>query len=195
MAVKAGCDGNFQDGLCCRMVIETKRVFDGCAFTDENITLALTTEQQIPQAAVFVSARVIGSELVDYVVSGGADGCCRVCGDIVTRFAVTYSANGMLTTVQATHRETKEFLLHLPDNNSLVPYSIEVQTYMTIGSGAIIGPNAVSVSGCLLQIVKVTAPVDILVPTYGYCKYPPCTGCACRGINQSRIFPSFENNE
>ena len=58
MAVKAGCDGNFQDGLCCRMVIETKRVFDGCAFTDENVSLALTTEQQIPQQAVFVSARV-----------------------------------------------------------------------------------------------------------------------------------------
>ena len=196
MAVKAGCGGNFEDGLCCRMVIETKRVFDGCAFTDDNITLALTTEDQIPQSAVFVSARVIGSELVDYAVSSsGTCGCHRVCGEIVTRFAVTYSANGALTTVQATYRENREFLLHLPDNNSLVPYSIEVQTYMTIGSGAIIGPNAVSITGCMLQIIKVTAPVDILVPTYGYCKYPPCTGSACSGINISRIFPAADNDE
>ncbi len=122
MAVKAGCDGNFQDGLCCRMVIETKRVFDGCAFTDENVSLALTTEQQIPQQAVFVSARVIDSELIDYVVTNGADGCCRVCGDIVTRFAVTYSVNGVLTTVQAVHRASREVLLHLPSADSLVPF-------------------------------------------------------------------------
>lgn len=192
MAIKAGCDGNFQDGLCCRMVIETKRVFDGCAFTDENITLALTTEQQIPQQAVFVSARVVSSELVDYMVSNGSGGCCRVCGDIVTRFAVTYSANGTFTTVGATYRESREFLLHLPQSGSLVPYSIEVQTYMSIGSGAILGSNAVSITGCLLQIIKVTAPVDILIPTYGYCKYPPCTGSACRGVNVDRIFPRFE---
>lgn len=194
MAVKAGCDGNFQDGLCCRMVIETKRVFDGCAFTDENVSLALTTEQQIPQQAVFVSARVIDSELVDYVVANGADGCCRVCGDIVTRFAVTYSVNGVLTTVQAVHRASREVLLRLPSADSLVPYSIEVKSYMSVASGAIIGPNAVGISGCLLQIIKVTAPVDILVPTYGYCKYPPCTGCVCQGI-RTRMFPSFDGND
>ena len=187
MAVKAGCDGNFQDGLCCR-------VFDGCAFTDENISLTLTTEQQIPQQAVFVSARVLGSELVDFIVTNGADGCCRVCGDIFTRPAVTYSANGVLTTVQAVHRESKEVLLRLPSSDSLVPYSIEVQSFMSVGSGAVIGPNAVSISGCLLQIIKVTAPVDILVPTYGYCKYPPCTGCVCQGI-RTRMFPSFDGNE
>ena len=194
MAVKAGCDGNFQDGLCCRMVIETKRVFDGCAFTDENVSLALTTEQQIPQQAVFVSARVIDSELIDYVVTNGADGCCRVCGDIVTRFAVTYSVNGVLTTVQAVHRASREVLLHLPSADSLVPSSIEVKSYMSVASGAIIGPNAVGISGCLLQIIKVTAPVDILVPTYGYCKYPPCTGCVCQGI-RTRMFPSFDGND
>ena len=194
MAIKAGCDGNFQDGLCCRMVIETKRVFDGCAFTDENITLALTTEQQIPQQATFVSARVVSSELVDYMVSNGEGGCCRVYGDVVTRFAVTYSSDGTLTTVGATYRESRQFLLRLPRPGSLVPYSIEVQTYMSVGGGAILGSNAVSISGCMLQIVKVTAPVDILVPTYGYCKYPPCTGTVCPGVTADRIFPSYDES-
>ncbi len=193
MAVKAGCDGDFRDGLCCRMVIETKRVFDGCAFTDENVSLALTTEQQIPQGAVFIAARVLDSELVDYTVSPGSDCCCRVAGDIVTRFAVTYSSNGQLTTVHAFYRESRELLLRLPDGNSLVPYSIEIRSYMSVASGAIIGPNAVSVTGCMLQIIKVTAPVDILVPTYGYCKYPPCTGCVCRGLT-GNIFPEPVDN-
>ena len=191
MVKKAGCGGSF-DGLCCRMVIETKRVFDGCAFTDENITLALTTEQQIPDQATFVSARVVSSELVDYMVSNGEGGCCRVIGDVVTRFAVTYSYNGTLTTVGAMYRESRQFLLRLPRPGSIVPYSIEVQTYMTVGGGAIIGANAVSVSGCMLQIIKVTAPVDILVPTYGYCKYPPCTGTVCPGVSVDRIFPALE---
>lgn len=192
MTKKAGCGGSF-DGLCCRMVIETKRVFDGCRFTDDNVTLTLTAEQPIPPQSTFVSARVVSSELVDFSVSDGSDCCCRVCGDIVTHFSVTYSTGGDLATVAATQRESKEFLLKLPCNNSLVPFDIEVQTAMNISSGAIIGENAVTVSGCLLRIVKVTAPVDILIPTYGYCRYPPCTGCVCSGI-ETRIFPSFSDD-
>ena len=194
MAVKAGCDGNFADGLCCRMVIETKRVFDGCKFTDENIALTLTTESAIPQGAEFESARLISSELVGYSVSPGAGGCCQVCGEIVSRFAVTYSYNGTFTTVQAVYRENRSVLLHLPSSNSLVPYTIEVSSVMSIASGAIIAPNAVTVRGCLLQIIKVTAPVDILIPTYGYCHYPPCTGSVCQGLN-ARTFPSFDNEQ
>ncbi len=189
MAKKAGCCGGF-DGLTCRMVIETKRVFDGCAFSDENVSLTLTTAEQLSPQANFVSARVVSGELVDYTVADGSDGCCRVCGEVVTRFAVTYSDGGVLHTVAAEYRETRELLLRLPVNGSLVPYTIEVQTAMSVSSGAVIGSNAVTVGGCLLQIIKVVAPVDILVPTYGYCKYPPCTGSACRGIS-SRIFPVF----
>lgn len=188
MAVKAGCGGNFEDGLCCRMVIETKRVFDGCAFTDENITLTLHTDAVIPQSATFVSARIVGSELIEYSITNGEGGCCRICGEVVTKFAVTYIDGGVTTTVPAFYRERKEVLLRLPSANSMIPYSIEVQSYGAIGSGTIIGSNAVSVTGCLLQLFKVTAPVDILVPTYGYCKYPPCTGCVCQGI-RSNIFP------
>lgn len=190
MAIKAGCGGRFDEGLCCRMVIEVKRVFDGCALTDENTTLTLTTTDPIPQGAEFVSARVLNSELENYTVTPAGDGCCRVVGDVVTRFAVTYSFNGQLFTVQATYRETRDVLLRLPYNNSAVMYSIEVQTNMIIASGAIIGPNAVSVTGCRVQIIKVTAPVDILVPTYGYCKYPPCTGFICPGIEN--IFPTLD---
>lgn len=189
--IKAGCDGNFADGLCCRMVIEVKRVFDGCVSSDDNITLTLTTAAQIPQGAEFVAARVLSSELVGYTVTPCGDGCSRVTGEVITTFAVTYSANGQLTTVQATYRENRDVLLRLPFNNSAVMFSIEVQTDMNVGSGAIIGANAVSITGCRIQIIKVTAPVDILVPTYGYCKYPPCTGCTCPGINN--IFPSFDD--
>ena len=193
MTKKAGCCGGF-DGLCCRMVIETKRVFDGCAFSDENVTLTLTADVEIPAQSTFVSARVVSSELENYTVTDGDGGCCRVCGEAVTRFAVTYANGGSLFTVGASYRECKELLLRLPSGNSLVPYTIEVQTAMSVNSGAIIGTNAVSVSGCLLQIVKVTAQVDILVPTYGYCKYPPCTGSVCRGFS-GRIFPMFDGDD
>lgn len=191
MAIKAGVGGNFTDGLCCRMVIETKRVFDGCAFNDSNVTLTLVTEQQIPQAAAFVSAHAVSSELVDYTVSDGSNGCSRVVGEAVTRFDVTYEAGGQNYTVAAYYKENKDVLLRLPRNDSLIPYSIEVRTFMQPRNGAIIGLNAVTVRGCLLQVIKVTAPVDILVPTYGYCKYPPCTGCACPGVNPDDVFPAL----
>ncbi|MBD5132115.1 MAG: hypothetical protein HDT28_05965 [Clostridiales bacterium] len=193
MAIKAGCDGNFTDGLCCRMVIETKRVFDGCKFTENNISITLTTAAQLPQNAVFESARITSSELVGYTITQHNDGCYRVYGDIVTHFAVTYSSGGLLTTVDAQFTETRDVFLRLPDNNSIVPYSIDVTSYMRVLSGAVVGPNAITVNGCLLQIIKVTAPVDILIPTYGYCKYPPCTGCVCPGIDQE-VFPTIDDN-
>ncbi|MCX4313125.1 MAG: hypothetical protein OSJ83_04595 [Clostridia bacterium] len=188
MAIKAGCGGNYIEGLCCRAVIETKRVFDGCAFTDDNITLTLVTNEQIPQNANFVTARAVSSEFDGYTVVTGNDGCSRVCGDVVTKFAVTYELDGVCHTVAAFYREHKDVLLRLPRGEAIVPYSIEVQTYNVVASGAIVGGNVVTVTGCLLQLIKVTAPVDILVPTYGYCSYPPCTGCVCPGI-AGRIFP------
>lgn len=193
MVKKAGCGGDF-DGLCCRMVIETKRVFDGCALTDRNITLTLTTDAVLPQQATFACARVTGSELVGYSVTDGTGGCCRVTGDVVTTFAVTYESGGSCFTVPAVVRETRSVLLKLPESG-IVPFSIEVQSTMSVNSGAIIGSNAVSVSGCLLQIIKVTAPVDILIPTYGYCHYPPCTGCVCDADFGTNVFPAFGGDE
>lgn len=194
MVKKAGCGGSF-DGLCCRMVIETKRVFDGCVSTAENVTLTLTTADALPADAEFVSARVADSEFVSYTVSDGTGECRRVAGEIITRFAVSYESGGNIYTVAATLREQREVLLRLP-NDAIVPYTIEVNSVMRVGSGAVIGPNAVSVSGCLFQIIKVTAPVDILVPTYGYCVYPPCTGGACPGFGSSplQIFPSLSSD-
>lgn len=193
MAVKkAGCDGGF-DGLCCRMVIETKRVFDGCALTDENITLTLTTESQIPQGSEFASARAVSSEFTIFSIVDCGDGCSRVSGEIVTKFAVVYCLGGVPYTVAATHKVQRETLLRLP-SSAIVPYTIEVQSVMNVGSGAVLSANAVSVSGCLLQIIKVTASVDILVPTYGYCKYPPCTGSACSGFG-GRVFPAYDGDD
>jgi len=193
MVKKAGCQGGF-DGLCCRMVIETKRVFDGCRFGDDNVTITLTTLEDIPQNAEFVAARAVSSEFIGYSVTDGPNGCCRVSGDVVTKFAVTYTNGGNCFTVEATHTQNTEALLRLPVG-ALVPYNIEVQTVMNATSGAVIGRNAVSVGGCILRIIKVTAPVDILVPTYGYCKYPPCTGCPCEGFGDARIFPSLPDEQ
>ncbi len=191
MVKKAGCGGGF-DGLCCRMVIETKRVFDGCASSDNNVTLNLITDEALPAGAEFASARVVSSELTAYSIGDGDCGCFIVCGEIVTRFAVNYSDGGVCRTVGATHREQRSVKLRLP-TEGLVPYSIDVQTVMRNSGGAIIGGNAVSVSGCIVRIIKVTAPVDILVPTYGYCKYPPCTGCVCDGFGTD-IFPRLDSD-
>lgn len=191
MAIKAGVGGDMNDGLCRRMVIEAKRVLDGCARTDENTTLTLTSAEQLPQGAEFVSARIVSSELAGYAVNCASDGeYCKVDGEIVTEFAVTYSLGDALATIKATLRENRDVLLRLPRDNALVPFVIEVRSVMNVRSGAIIGSNSIAVTGCRLQIVKVTANVDILVPSYGYCEYPPCTGCACHGIN-GNIFPDI----
>ncbi|MCH5157869.1 MAG: hypothetical protein J1F33_01605 [Clostridiales bacterium] len=192
MAKKAGCGGSF-DGLCCRMVIEAKRVFDGCASTDNNVTLNLVTEEAIPVGADFVSARVSSSEFSSYSIGESDNGCDTVMGEIVTTFAVTYNDAGVLRTVAAVLREQVTVRLKIP-SGGFIPYSIEVQTAMNIGGGAILGTNAVSVSGCKVRIIKVTAPVDILIPTYGYCKYPPCTGGVCPGV-VGDIFPQLDSDD
>ncbi len=192
MAVKAGCGGSF-DGLCCRMVIETERVFDGCIFTDENITLALSASEAIPQGAEFVSARITNSVFENVTVCDMC-GANRLSGDIVTEFEVTYVSDNVCHIVTATHRQSREVNLRLPEQG-IVPYKIKVQSVFRLSSGTVIGDRTVSVTGCLIQIIKVTAPVDILVPTYGYCKYPPCEfcPCGCNGENERlRLFPWVE---
>ena len=191
MAVKAGCGGSF-DGLCCRMVIETERVFDGCMFTDENITLTLSAAEPVPQGAEFVSACVTDSAFENVTVCDRGE-VERLSGDIVTNFQVTYIYDNVCHIVAASYRQSREVRLRLPEPG-LVPYRIKVQSIFRLSSGTVISDNAVSVTGCLIQIIKVTAPVDILVPTYGYCNYPPCEfcPCGCNGENERlRVFPSL----
>ncbi|MCH5160900.1 MAG: hypothetical protein J1G04_02605 [Clostridiales bacterium] len=190
MAVKAGCGGSF-DGLCCRMVIETVRVFDGCMTVDENTTLNLATTESIPQGAEFATARVVDSRFENVTISDDEDGRSIVRGDIVTDFEVTYTIDNAAYVVAASFRASREVLLRLPVGG-LVPYQIKVQSVFRLAGGTIVGENAVAITGCFIQIIKVTAPVDILIPTYGYCNYPPCEFCQC-GCNNAngspRVFP------
>lgn len=186
MAVKAGCCG--REEPCCRMVVSVKRVFDGCRLQDENVNIALSTEESIPSDATFVSARIIGSELTNYSISSGGGECSRVVGDILTRMAVTYESGGRLFTVSARHTESVSVRLRLP-SQSIVPYNIVVESAISVGSGVVVNESVVTVSGCFLRIIKVVADVDILVPTYGYCSYPPSTGGVCSAFTNRVVFP------
>lgn len=173
-------NGNPLEGLCDRVVLEVRRVFDGCHTLKNDITLTLVLPVAVGNPTEVLSVVASGARFVNYTVVQEGDKY-RVTGDFITDYTVTYLNGGTVESQVATTSERKSVLLRLP-NTAIVPYSIDGVAVLQTLSATFINNNTVSVIGCVFQLVKVTANVDILVPTYGYAKYPPCEGYpVCQG--------------
>lgn len=173
-------NGNPLEGLCSRVVIETKRVFDGCHTLRNDVTFTLMLPNAVASPTEVLSVVATGARLTNYTVVQEGDKF-RVSGDFITDYTVTYVNGGVVESQVATTCERKSVLLRLP-NSAIVPYSIDAVAVLQTLSATFINNNTVSVIGCVFQLIKVTATVDILIPTYGYAKYPPCEGYpVCNG--------------
>ena len=80
---------------------------------------------------------------------------------------------------------------------SLSPVDIKVNAVFSSQIGTFTGDNTFTVTGCLQIVVKVTAVVDILVPSYGYPVLPPCqscqTGSVCPALDNLPLYPTAAN--
>ena len=114
--------------------------------------------------------------------------------NIVTPVAVAFTdANGLEGVAQGEVVNERDIVLSLP-SASLSPYQIECSTAIEGSRGAFSLDNStVNAIGCIIQVVRATAVVEILVPSYGYCEYPDCEeygGRVCRSLFSRPIFPS-----
>ncbi len=198
--IRAGrIDGNPLNGLCERVCIQTKKVFDGCIVRFSNIRLEIPLTNFSVMGAPYNFIRLRSTDEVsvsNLVVSPLTDGKNRISLTINTLVSVYYeTANGVSGWASGNVVTERDVVLSAP-SESLVPYSVEVTSFVRSSVGSFNADQAsVTVSACIVQIIRVVAPVEILVPTYGYCRYPECESYATRQCQAVFSLPVFPINE
>ena len=196
MAQKAGtiC-GNPICGLSERICINVRKIFDGCItrYSDRTFTLAFDGELEGTAPFTFVEARSSGPSVVtDLVVTPLGRNRNRVQMVVTTPVTVTYTdSTGATFTATSTVSIPRDVILNLPED-SLSAYLIDVATNLVATIGEF-DDGTLTITACVVQIIRVIVNVDILVPSYGYCEYPSCDEYAdevCRELFNLPIFPT-----
>lgn len=189
--------GNPLCGLNERVCIETKKIFDGCIakYSGVEFTVALTgiTAGLTPPYTFVRMVSGGATTISDLVVQPIAGRRSRVTFNAATPVTVAFTdSTGAIGSGQGVVTVTRDVVLEIPQD-SIVPYSIEATTSVDSRIGSFAADNAtVATTGCLVQIVRVVATVDLLVPSYGYCEYPACEDYGdreCRGVFARPVFP------
>lgn len=177
-----------------RVCIQTKRVFDACLrqFSMENITLDVTFPPHT-DPLTFQSLRNTSSgdvsELSVTPVAGSS--CSRVQYTVTVPVSVVATdPSGNVVTGTATMTFNQDILLRIP-SEALVPVSIENVTSV-IGNIGVLTGDILRCTVCVTIVTKVTAEVELIVPTNGYPKIPECQEYqqdVCAGAFQLPIYP------
>ena len=198
--------GNPVNGICEKVLIETTKVFDACVTqtTETGVILPLSGFNPANPALplTYISAvNQLGSEptVTDLVIDriDNSPNYANVSMTITVPITVTYrDANGVIGTATSSITVQKCSMLFVPQP-SLSPVDIKVNAVFSSQIGTFTGDNTFTVTGCLQIVVKVTAVVDILVPSYGYTVLPPCqscqTGSVCPALDNLPLYPTAAN--
>ena len=201
-----GLSGNQTNGLCEKALIEVTKVFDACRqqIVESGLNLTLTdfdpAGPTFPLTYISATADVNSPATIDGVIIDRIDqrpNFANVSGTVTVPIIVNYrDANGVLGTARATITVPENVILFVPQP-SVTP--IDVRVFATFNStiGTISADGTVAtVTGCLNIIIKITAEVDILVPSYGYPVIPPCQQAetqVCPGPGDLPLFPTAIN--
>lgn len=191
--------GNPLTGLKDKVCIQVNKVFDACLkqISQENTTITLEniTPATATQPLTFVSASSsTASQLTGVTVTPLSDGsgCSRVQGTITINLDVNLlDANKAPVTATSTVTYPIDIVLFVP-KGAVIDTSLSATISSIIASGKVLTENSAQITACITAIVKVIAPVDLLIPTYGYCFIPSCQDYAadvCNGVFDLPLYP------
>lgn len=192
--------GNALSGICEKTCLQAEKVFDACmsqtTMTDLQLTLTDVTPTDLTAPYKFVSAKSTSTDaqITGLTVTDIPEDSCyaRVTCNVQIPVVVTFTdANGNTGTGTATVTVPKDVILHV-SAPSVIPYSVQATVGFSAAKGTYTTDNQFTVTGCATVILKITMPVDILVPSYGYCYIPPCkeyTEQVCEGVFDLPIYP------
>ena len=192
--------GNPLNGLCEKVCIQAKKVFDACIkqTQEDGYTLVLTdlTPQNPTYPLTFVSARntsskaTVNSLQVDQIQD--RQNLSRVQITYTVPMEVIYTdAAGVQGKATARVTLAQDVVLFVP-SPSIIPYEVEAVVSIVAPEGAYTGENTFTVSCCTTSILKIVMPVELLVPSYGYAQMPSCqeyTQEVCSGFFELPLFP------
>jgi len=193
--------GNPLNGLCEKVCIEAKKVFDACMkqvqesgvvvtatdFTPANPTLPLT----------FISAMCTSGTvpITNLTINRFEDRPCfaRVTGEVLVPVTINYTdANGTPGAATTTITVDEDVVLYVPQP-SVVPFTVEAFATCMGVDGEFTGDDTLTLDACITVILKVVSVVDILMPSYGYAKIPPCQEFSqdvCTGFFDLPLYPT-----
>ena len=198
-----GLCGNPSNGLCEKALIEVTKVFDACRQQTVESGLALNLTNFNPASPTspltFISATssLTNSATISDVIIERIDqrpNFANVSGTVTIPITVQYrDANNVLGTATSTITVPVNVLMFVPQP-SVTPINVTAFATFTSTIGSINQEGTIAtVTGCLNIIIKITANVDILVPSYGYPVIPPCQQTEtqiCPGPGELPLFPT-----
>ena len=200
----AGCPGNISgnpmNGLCERVCVQTTKIFDACMLQtsiDSTVTLTDLNPASPAQPLTFVSGASttnVGT-ITALTVAPIADrpGLSRVTTTIAIPIQIAYTdANGVAGVGTGSISVSQDVIMCVPTGSVISPV-IAATVNMAAPRGTYVGDNAFAITSCVTIILKVQADVNLLIPSYGYCKIPQCTEFsqdACQGVFDLPLFPS-----
>ena len=192
--------GNPLNGLTEKVCIQAEKIFDaGIKQTRmENYSLPLTDLDPADPTypLTFVSARSTTSEatVTNLNIERQADKpCARVQATVSIPVEVLYTdAAGVEGSATATVTMPIDVLLYVPAP-SIMPFTVEAVASVVAPEGTFISATeGFTVSLCVTLILKISMPVEILVPSYGYCAIPPAQEYSqevCAGFFELPLYP------
>ncbi len=192
--------GNPMNGLCEKVCIQTVKIFDACMMqTSIDSTVALTNLSPATPTLplTFVSGRSTSSTgtITSLTITPIADrpGLSRVTTTVSIPIQIAYTdANGVQGTGTSSVSISLDVVMCVPTGSVITP-NVAATVNMASPRGAYVSDYTFSITCCVTVILSVQAPVNLLVPSYGYCKIPPCTEFsqdACQGVFDLPIFPT-----
>ena len=193
-------NGNPLNGLCEKVCLQAKKVFDACMQQSQLNGVVLDIENPVPASPAypltFVSAKSSSSkgEITNLLVEPipERERSARVKADIIIPLTVAYiDANGVEGVATSSMTVTKDVILNVPAA-SIMPYEVEAVVSVVSTIGSYTGENQFTVDACTSIILKIVMEVELLVPSYGYTPIPPCqeyTQEVCAGFFELPIYP------
>lgn len=192
--------GNPLNGITEKVCIQAEKIFDaGIRQTQiENYALTLTdiTPETITYPLTFVSARSTTSQatITNLTVERQADKpCARVQATVSVPVEVLFTdATGVEGRATATVSLNQDVLLYVPAP-SIMPFTVQAVASVVVPDG-VYNPDTqgFTASLCVTVILKISMPVELLVPSYGYCAIPPIQDYSqevCAGFFELPLYP------
>lgn len=193
-------NGNPMNGLCEKVCVQAKKVFDACMQQSQlnDIVLNITnlTPDNPTYPLTFISAKstvsqgTVSNLFIDPLPE--RPHCARVRADIIIPVSVAYTdANGVEGTATATVTINKDVILNIP-SASIMPYTVEAVVSLVSTQGTYTDLNQFTIDACVSIILKIVMDVELLIPSYGYTAIPPCqeyTQEVCAGFFELPMYP------
>ena len=200
----SGCPGNISgnplNGLCEKVCVQTTKIFDACMLQtsiDSTVTLTDLNPASPALPLTFVSGSSTSSvgTITSLSVTPISDrpGLSRVTATISIPVQIAYTdANGVAGTGTGSITVAQDVIMCVPTGSVIAP-TIAATVNMAAPRGTYVSDYTFNITSCVTIILKVQADVNLLIPSYGYCKIPQCTEFsqdACQGVFDLPLFPA-----